>query len=198
MRRLAPLFFAVVLACASHAPAMTPAEEADHEALRKLRSAYEQAINEEKLDLLAPHLDPEFTGVMITGEVVVGIDGIRRYWAHIKELMGPGGRYTVTVEPDLSTLMGDVALAKGTTKDVVVTDRGEYRFGSAWTAVCRKVNGEWKVLRIQGAMDPVTNPFVKTFVQRAALFSGGGGAVGGIVVGLVGGWVLGRRRKTAA
>jgi ketosteroid isomerase-like protein len=198
MRRLGPLSFAVVLVCGAHAIAMTPQEEADHEGLRKLRGVYEQAINEEKLDLLAPHLDPEFTGVMITGETVIGIEGMRRYWARIKELMGPGGRYTVTVEPDLSTLMGDVALAKGTTKDVVLTDRGEYRFGSAWTAVCRKVNGEWKVLRVQGSMDPVTNPFVKTFLKRTALISGGGGTAAGIVVGLAGGWVVARRRKASA
>jgi ketosteroid isomerase-like protein len=198
MRRLAPASFAVALLCGAPAGAMTPQEQADHEALRTLRRAYEQAVNEQRLDLLAPHLHPEFTGVMVTGETVVGIEGMRRYWARIQELMGPGGRYTVTVEPDLSRLMGDVALSTGTTKDVVRTDRGEYHFGSAWTAVSRKVDGQWKVLRVQGSMDPVTNPFVKTFLKRTALTSGGGGAAAGILLGLAGGWVAARRRKPSA
>jgi ketosteroid isomerase-like protein len=172
-------------------------DEADHEALRKLRAVYEQAVKEDRVDLLAPHLDPEFTGVMLTGERVVGLDGMRAYWQKVKDLMGPGGRYTVTVEPDLSTLLGDVALAKGATSDVVVTDRGEYRFKSQWTAVCRRVGGEWKILRVQGSMDPVGNPFVKKFLAASALWSGGGGAGVGLALGLVSGILIGRRRRAA-
>jgi hypothetical protein len=197
MRRLAALLLAG-LASTAHAQAKSPQEEAEHEALRTLRRVYEQAINEEKLDLLGPHLHPEFTGVMLTGETVVGLEGLRRYWARIKDLMGEGGRYTVAVEADWSTLMGDVVLAKGITKDLVVTNRGEYRFESAWTAVLRKVDGQWKVLRIQGSMDPVTNPFVKTFMRRTALTSAGGGAAAGAALGLLGAWMLARRRRGGA
>ncbi|HEV8254237.1 MAG TPA: nuclear transport factor 2 family protein [Vicinamibacteria bacterium] len=174
-------------------------DEADHEALRKIRRVYEQAVAEDNVELLVPHLDPQFTAVMLTGELVVGADGMRGYWRRIKDLMGPGGRYTVTVEPDLSTLLGDVALAKGTTSDVVATDQGEYRFKSQWTAVCRRVDGQWKVLRIQGSMDPVGNPFVKKALTRSAVWSGGGGLGVGSVVGLLAGVVLRRRgSKTAS
>lgn len=198
MKALAATLLVLALAApgAAQAPT-TPQEEAEHDALRRLRVVYENAVNEEKLDLLAPHLHPDFTGVMITGETVAGLDGLKQYWARMKELMGEGGTYTVSVEAEWSTIVGDVAMGRGTTRDVVVTDRGEYRFGSAWTAVLRKVDGEWKVLRIQGSMDPVTNPFVTTFMKRTAWASGGGGAAAGIALGLVGGLVLARRRKAA-
>jgi hypothetical protein len=192
MKPIALVLLAVLAAGAGSAAAD---EEADHEALRKLRAVYEQAVREDRLDLLAPHLDPEFTGVMLTGELVVGLDGMKAYWKKIKDLMGPGGRYTVTLEPDLSTLLGDVALAKGTTSDVVVTDRGEYRFKAHWTAVCRRVGGEWKILRVQGSMDPVGNPFVKKFLSTSAVWSGGGGAGVGLALGLGGGILIGRRRR---
>jgi membrane-associated phospholipid phosphatase len=179
-------------------PSAVADEEADHEALRKLRRVYEQAVAEDRVDLLAPHLDPEFSGVMLTGELVVGYEGMKAYWKKLKDLMGPGGKYTVTLEPDLSTLFGDVALAKGTTNDVVVTDRGDYRFKSQWTAVCRRVGGEWKILRVQGSMDPVGNPFVKKLVSTSSIWSGGGGVGLGQAAGLLGGIAIGRRRKASS
>jgi len=173
-------------------------DEADHEALRKLKAVYEQAATEGRVDLLAPYLDKEFTGVMLTGDLVVGFDGMKAYWQKIRDLMGPGGKYTVTVEPEPSTLLGDVAVARGTTSDVVVTDRGDYRFKSNWTAVCRRVDGEWKILRVQASMDPIGNPFVKKLMTTSAAWSGGGGTGLGLVVGLIGGVLIGRRRKAAA
>jgi ketosteroid isomerase-like protein len=174
-------------------------EAADHDALRKLRRVYEQAVAEDRVDLILPYLDPQFTGVMLTGEEVKGADGMRAYWKKIKDLMGPNGKYTVTVEPDdLSTLMGDIAIAKGTTADVVVTDRGDYRFTSHWTAVCRRTGGEWKILRVQGSMDPVGNPFVKKILTTSALSTGGGGAGLGLLGGAVLGFLFGRRKKAAA
>jgi SnoaL-like protein len=187
-----------LLALAGSSGSAAADEAADHEALRKMRRVYEQAVAEDRIDLLSPYLDKEFSGVMLTGELVVGPEGMKAYWKKIKDLMGPAGRYTVTLEPDLSMLFGDVALAKGTTSDVVLTDRGEYRFKAHWTAVCRRVEGEWKILRVQGSMDPVGNPFVKKLVTTSAAWSGGGGGGLGLAVGLVAGILIGRRRKAAA
>lgn len=192
-RTIAPFLIASAVAVGR----LSADDEADHEALRKLRGLYERAVAEDNVELLVPHLDPQFTAVMLTGELVVGADGMRAYWTKIKDLMGPGGKYTVTVEPDLSTLLGDVALAKGTTNDVVVTNQGDYRFRSQWTAVLRRVDGQWKVLRIQGSMDPVGNPFVKKALATSAMWSGGGGVGLGSVAGLLVGLFLGRRGRKA-
>ena len=40
-------------------------EQAEHEALRSLKTLYEKAVNEERVALLAPALAPNFTGVSI-------------------------------------------------------------------------------------------------------------------------------------
>ena len=162
-------------------------EEADHQALRQLRQVYERAVNENQLDLLAPHLHPEFFGVMITNEHVGNLEEMRAYWQRIKELIGEGGRYTTTLNPELSVILGDLALARGTSDDVVATGEGqEYRFSTSWTAVLRREGGQWKVLRAQGTMDPVQNEFVRTFLRRAGLQ---GALVGGLA-GLALGWLL--------
>jgi ketosteroid isomerase-like protein len=174
-------------------------DEQDHDKLRELRGLYERAVNEEKLELLDPHLAADFSGVMVTGDGVASMADLRSYWAKIRGLLGEGGKYTVEVVPDRSHIEGDLALAKGTTKEVATTGAGKrYEFSSQWTAVCRRdAGGAWKIVRIHGSMDPVTNPFVKTFLRRTAWTAGGVGAVAGLIVGGLLVFLVSRRRRGA-
>lgn len=180
-------------------PPSGPGEEADHEALRRLRHVYEQAVNEDQVDLLAPYLHSDFFGVMITNEHVRNLEEMRAYWQRIKALIGPGGRYTTTLNPERSVILGDLALARGTTDDVVVTDDGdEYRFSTSWTVVCQREGGQWKVLRAQGTMDPVQNEFVRTFLRRAGLQGALIGGLAGIAVGVLSPILFRRFRRRSA
>ena len=204
---VALLFSEVCLAEPAADPAKSPPpsgavgdKEADHDALRALVPVYEEAANQGRPELLKPYLDPEFSGVMVTGEEVSSFASLEDYWAKIQKLMGEGGKYHVKVNVAArSILSGDLAVAHGTTSDEVVTSRGkEYRFEGRWTAVCRKRDGQWKVLRIHGSMDPIFNPFVAATVSGSSISAG---VVAGIV-GLAVGWfvhvLLSRRRKAAA
>jgi uncharacterized protein (TIGR02246 family) len=180
-------------------PSVPASDEVEHEALRQLRPLYESAIRDNKLDALAPLLADDFYGVMVTGRAVTGIDGLKRYWADIHALMGEGGQYTTTLTPERSVLIGDVALARGTSADVVTTSEGqEFRFTSMWTAVLQKQDGRWRLRQAQGTIDPVDNPFVREFARRslrwAVVLSGGVG----ILVGALLGWLFGRRRHATA
>ena len=180
----------------AQAPA-NPQEEAEHQALRDLRAVYEQAIRENRVELLQPHLHPEFSGVMVTGRQVTSFDEVRQYWQDIRGLIGEGGRYTTTVKPEWSTIVGDVALARGTSDDVVVTGDGdEFRFQSFWTAVLQKHEGRWKIRRMQGTMDPIGNPFVREFAQRAVTRAALGAGLLGLFAG-VAVMLFVRRRRTA-
>jgi hypothetical protein len=124
---------------------------------------------------------------MITNEHVRNLEEMRAFWRRIRELIGAGGRYTTTLKPERSVIMGDLALARGTTDDVVVTGDGqEYRFSTSWMVVCRREGGQWKVLRAQGTMDPVQNQFVRTFLRRA----GFQGALIGGLAGVAAGWLI--------
>lgn len=181
------------------APAAVPDEEVDHEALRQLRHVYERAVNENQLELLAPLLHPDFFGVMITNEHVRNLEEMRAYWGRIRALMGEGGRYTTTVNPERSVILGDLALARGTTDDLVVTDEGqEYRFSTSWTVVAQRDGGQWKLLRAQGTMDPVQNEFVRTFMRRAAMQTGLIAGLIGLLAGALAGVVFSRSRARRA
>jgi ketosteroid isomerase-like protein len=192
---------AVPVASTAQAPdTATPpaaADEADHEALRQLKAVYERAISENNIDTLAPYFSDQFHGVMLTGRVVRNFDELKRFWADMRALIGEGGSYTTTLNPERSVISGDVALARGSSSDVVVTsEKAEFRFTSYWTAVLQKEAGQWKLVQVQGTIDPIDNPFVREFNRRENRVVIPLSAVGGLVLGLLAGWLI-RRRRTA-
>jgi ketosteroid isomerase-like protein len=192
------LWLTVVPLVARQESAQTrPAEEAEHEALRQLKSLYEQSIRDGKPEALAPHLAPEFHGVMVTGRVVNSLDDLRKFWTDMKAMIGEGGTYTTTINPERSVIIGDLALARGSTADVVVTSAGkEFRFTSYWTATLQKDQGVWKIRQMQGSIDPVDNAFVREFTRRALMLTGGIAGAIGLVLG-AGVVLIFTRRRTA-
>jgi ketosteroid isomerase-like protein len=175
-------------------PALYADEEDDRAALRVVKSVYEQAVNDDKLDLLAPHMHADFRGVMITSEPVVGLEGMKAYWKKLKEMIGPAGRYHVTVTPEPAQFVGDMAFEQGVSEDVMTLPGHEYRVAGQWTAVCRKQDGVWKLYRIHVSMDPLGNSFVMERLRAGRLLFGGALLAGGLVGGSLIGLALGRRR----
>ena len=170
-------------------------DEPEHQALRQIKALYERAVNEDRLDLLQPYFANPFYGVMITSKRVSTLGEMEQYWATMKGLMGPGGSYHVSVDPEKSVIMGDFALARGRTSDTVKTGEGKkYQFGTDWTATLHKEGGTWKVVQVQGSMDPVNNPFVHAYAAEAMKRAGIIAGVIGLIVGLLIGWISGRRR----
>ena len=62
-----------------------------------------------------------------------------------------------------------------------------------WTAVSRKEKDEWKVIRMHGSIDPLTNVFVVTQVNTVKLVYGLGGLILGLVVGILIRFIRSRR-----
>lgn len=140
--------------------------EADHNALRRLRAVFEEAVNRNELDLLKPYLDENFTVVTYTDLEFSDFDVFKAAWQKRRDELLAGGSYTVELEPELSDLRGDIAIARGNSKNVLTTGSGdEYHFSSHWTAVCRKVDGEWKILRAHSSLDPFGNPMLVSHVR---------------------------------
>jgi ketosteroid isomerase-like protein len=172
-------------------------EDEERAELRALKTLYEQAVNEDKLSLLLPHVDPEFSGVMLTSEAVTGADGLTAYWAKIKGMMGPAGRYHVAVSTEPARFFGDIAVAHGKSEDTVTLPGKEYRFQGEWTAVCRKTDGQWKIFRLHASMDPLANAFVMDRVKAGRWAFGGALLAAGVLGGAVAGFGVGRRGRAA-
>ncbi|HEX3716961.1 MAG TPA: hypothetical protein VH595_03260 [Verrucomicrobiae bacterium] len=172
-------------------------EMADRTALHMLRTNYMEAVNSGDLTKMSPNVDKDATAVMVTGEEVKGMDGLKAYWGKIQNLIGPGGGYHVTVNLDKTDLYhDDLAVSRGSTDDVLHLGNGkDLRFNSLWTAVCHKEDGNWKVIRMEAAMDPVNNVFVSLQLAKAKLLFGIGGAAAGVVFGLIVGILITKKRS---
>jgi ketosteroid isomerase-like protein len=180
---------------ASQTQPVNPQEEADHQSLRALKAVYEQAVRENQISRLGPYLHQDFHGVMVTGRAVNSLADLEQYWRDVKALIGERGTYTSTLNPERSIIVGDFALARGTTDDVVKTDDGtEFRFNTMWTATLQRDATSWKLRSVQGTMDPVGNPFVREFARRALVRTASISLLAGLLVGLAFGLIWQKRR----
>jgi len=181
------LYFGVVGLLLSSPSALRADEQADHEALRKIKAVYEEAVKSDDLTKLSPHLGANITAVTPTGEEVKGAKELQSYFKSIWNLIGKGGTYQVKVNVTNTDLYADIAVSYGTTDEFVKTAEGkEYKFPMLWTAVARRDGDGWKAIRMHGSMNPLTNVFVTTQLNATKWIYGGGG----LIVGLVGGFLL--------
>jgi len=173
-------------------------DAAAHDALRQIKATYEKAVASGDITPLRELFLPETTAVMTLGDELRSFDELTAHWDQVRGLIGDGGSYTTTLTPEPSLLFGDLALARGTSDDAVKTGDGrEFRFQSRWTAVCRNVDGSWKVLRLHASMPPVSNVFTNALLRKTTLTWGLLGAASGLIAG----FVLGRKvhgRKSPA
>lgn len=187
-------------------PSSLPAEvapaddrEPDREALRALKALFETAASENKLDPLQPHLHEPFSVVTYTDREFSDFETFKTRWQQTRdEVVGEGGSYKVTLLPERTEFFGDIAIARGNSENVLVNAAGrEYHFASHWTAVLRKVDGEWKIVRVHSSLDPFGNPMLLGEVTRTLVQVGIAAAVGGLLVGAVITYlVLGRRKPS--
>jgi ketosteroid isomerase-like protein len=170
-------------------------EQADHAALRSLVQEYEATIQKADPSLLKAYLADDFSGVMVTGEEVNSYESLDAYWNKIQSLLGKGGKYSVKINvAGPATIVGDIAYAHGTTEDTAVTGAGkEFKFQGFWTAICKRSGNGWKISRIHGSMDAITNAFVQPLIKASALTGGTIGGVVGLVVGAALAWLWRRR-----
>jgi len=193
MSMLVTLFAVLVLA----APAAADGSEEDKQALRAMARRFEQAVRERDLAKFQAVLAPEFTGTLVTDEVVTR-ESLARFWNWAWGLIGPKGRWQVQIEPDDTMFFGDIAVARGVARDHIVTESGrDYRFRWHWTLVLQKRDGQWRGIAGHGSMDPLGNPFIALERRWTRILFGGGGLLVGLVVGTGGALLLRRRRRAA-
>jgi ketosteroid isomerase-like protein len=197
---LRPLFLLLALfTCGVPISAQEEEHHQDHEALRELRRVYEQAANENNLDLLKPYLHKDFSVVMMSNREFSDFDSLKKQWQITRDEIVGDGTYEMRLEPELSTFLGDIAIAQGDSKNRVVTGSGEeLYFDAKWTAVCVKEEGKWKIFRGHGSLDPFRNEFVTSTVKGLVLKVTAGALIAGLVIGwLLRTWI-GRKRPEAA
>lgn len=176
-----------------------PASDVDaiHEELRGLRDRLVAAVNAKDPAAIIADVDDDILFTAMNNEVVHGKDEARAYYE--KMLVGSQRivkDMSLSVEvDDLSTLLadGDVAMAAGSSVahfDMMVGD--SFDVPLRWTATLNRTDEGWKVAAIHFSANIFDNPVSGGFQTFAYI-------VGGIMllIGLILGWLIGRRRRTA-
>lgn len=186
MKRSRRLLFAALAAALVAGQGLAEEERhEDHEALRRLRDLFQDAAARNDLDLLKPHLAPDFSIVTFMDREFLDFDSFKAQWQKTRAaLLGEEGSYRVQLNPEYSTLIDDIALCRGNSSNVLVNSEGQtFTFGAHWSVVCRKIDGQWKIVRGHNSLDPFRNPMlehgVRKLVVRSSLAAFAGGAVAG-------------------
>lgn len=179
------------------APATARAQDADHDALRKIKADVLNAINTRNLRGMDAVLHQPFMVTVVTQDSFTDTGALQAYYDGLftRKLLRMS-KVNIEAEADeLSQIQtGTFAVARGSTKELYeLADGRRFDMRGRWTATALKEAGGWKLLAIHSGTNFLDNP-VLTAVEKSTAYTGAGGLGVGIVVG----WLLGalvRRRR---
>ena len=198
MKRLLPILLLISV--------MTPltAQEPDaevHNALRQLKATMTKALNERDLDTIVANVDPNVVFTTMNGDVCRGPAQIRAYFD--KMLTAPGHivkNVTVSFEADALTTLygGDTGVAIGSSKDHYELTNGEtFDINGRWTCTMVRNGDRWVIAAFHYSANVFENPIVDGY-RKAIWMVGAGAALVALLLGLVFGRVLFKRKPATA
>ena len=175
--------------------AQTELHQEDRQALLKILSEVENAINRQDIEGMLAQMGPDCTVTWWNAEVSHGHDEIRAYYRRmVKDKGRIITKYTTKARLDgHARFVGageDVALAQGSMEDEFYpVIRGPFQLNSRWSATVAKSNGEWKIASLHLSSNVFTNVLISELKNMLGYAAGGG-----LVIGLLAGWFVGRRK----
>jgi ketosteroid isomerase-like protein len=167
----------------------------DRQALLKILSEVEKAINAQDIEGILAQMHPDCTVIWWNAEISRGHSEIRAYY---RKMVKDEGRFIskYTTQAKLGAharFVGsgaDVALADGTMEDEFFPIiRGPFKLDSRWSATAAKSAGEWKIVSLHLSSNVFTNTLISE-LTRALWYAG----AAGLLIGGLAGWLIGRRR----
>ena len=194
--RFASAFFLICI-LASPLRAQEDPRAADHEQLRGLLQEAKRAVNEYDLDALGPLLAPGFVLVLADQTVITSLEGLKTYF-HAMFRAEDAPLRGVTIEPQALArsqfIDQRVAVDYGMSSDTYLLPGGHpMTMESRWTATLVQNQGRWQIQSLHAGVNILDNPILTAARQASWLW-----ALGGLVLGTLVGWLIGRRRRRGA
>jgi ketosteroid isomerase-like protein len=170
--------------------------QADRQALLKILSEVEAAINAQDIEGILAQMRPDCTVTWWNAEISRGHDDIRAYY---RRMMKDEGRiiskYTTRAKlGDHARFIGsgaDVAVADGSMEDEFFPIiRGPFKLNSRWSATAARSADGWKIVNLHLSSNVFTNTLIAE-LTRAIWMTGSAG----LVIGGLAGWFFGRRMR---
>lgn len=194
MNPLLPLLLVCALPIMAHGQALADVVDphaTDREALIKVFHEIEAGINDQNVERMVAQMTPDASVTWLNGEVSRGHDQIRAYYQRM--VKGPDrilDKYTTAAKIGAhARFFGDVAVADGSMRDSFFpVARKPFELSSNWSSTSVKQDGQWKVAALHLSANVFTNDLIEE-AKSAAWKTGIGGAIAGIALGLLIGWL---------
>ena len=197
MKAILLLLALSLIPLASTAQDKSSDREQDHQALRSLKTEALAAITAKDIDKLASLFTEDFAFTGSDQTTVTGKDEIIAYYNRLLIDEGaPLKDIKATAEASILTRFIDEnsGYVYGTGEDTYTLANGtSISANTAWTALVVKEDGQWKIAAAHVGINFYDNPVVKQLAGYTTKL-----AVGTGIVGLIIGFLLGRRGKKQA
>jgi uncharacterized protein (TIGR02246 family) len=175
--------------------------EATHNELRALRDNLMDAVNKGDIERELTYLTTNVVVTWHNAEVSRGREGVREYYNRM--MNGPdkivaGFHADINVD-ELTILYGEnTGIAFGSSVEhFKLTDGSSFDLKGRWTITMVKEDGRWLVAALHvsnNIFDNVMLDMVKKYAWRAVIIVAGAAGI----IGIIAGWLIGRRRKATA
>jgi ketosteroid isomerase-like protein len=190
------LMFLSLAALPASSQAPPPKDEAVHSELRALRDGLIDAMNKGDIDRELAYMHPNVVVTWHNAEVSRGRDGVRAYLTRM--LSGPNrvvSSYSATVDVDELTVLygGSTGISFGSAiEHFKLNDGRMLDLRARWSATLVKDGDKWLIASLHASDNLFDNPLL-AIAKRTAYWAGGVA----LLVGLIAGFAIGRRRKGA-
>jgi hypothetical protein len=180
--------------------AQTPAANSEnpaHQELRLLRDGLLTAMNKGDLEGTLKYLHTNCVITWHNAEVSRGHDGVRDYFNRV--MTGPNKiveSFTCSVNVDeLTILYGDnMGICYGSSDEHFKLATGkDLDVKGRWSATLVKENGQWLIASLHASTNLFDNVMLDIAEKTIKVV-----AIASLIIGLIIGWLIGRRRKHAA
>ncbi len=161
--------------------------------IHALRERLLGAINKADFDQMAADLHPRVVITYQNAEVARGRDGVKAF--QLKMTGGPDKvveSFHADVKADDITILpgGTAAVSTGSSVETYKMTHGpDLTLDARWTATLVKDNGQWLLASLHCSTDLFKSPLVAATKKAGVTAS-----IGSIIIGLIVGWLLGRKR----
>jgi len=197
MKKLSSTLMFLSLAALPVSSQAPPAkDEAVHNELRALRDGLIDAMNKGDIERELAYMHPNVVVTWHNAEVSRGRDGVRAYLTRM--LSGPNkvvSSYSATVDVDELTILygGSTGISFGSaTEHFKLNDGRALDLPARWSATLVKDGDKWLIASLHASDNLFDNPLL-SIAKRTAYWAGGVA----LLVGLIAGFAIGRRRKVA-
>ena len=196
---LIPAVFATLFAASpAHALDPDPGTETQHEALRTLKADLIETVNTQDFARLGARTNTRFTATVVTQDHFTDLDAAKGFFDGLftRKLLRMESISFAAEADALSTIYtGTVAVTTGSTVETyTLADGRSFDIDGRWTALSVEEADGWALTAFHAGTNFLDNPVLKAAgasVIRVAAMVG----AAGLVLGLVAGWLLGRRRR---